>query len=661
MGTDAEESRLARLRRRLTRGSGDQANTESPPADPGPTQGGEPPFPEGPPPSPLKPLFTLEPSEEEEKEEEPKRSSELAFRARTRLRAAGYWLREKGQVAWKGLKRGGAETAAGGRAAGKWWSGRSRGTKIRVGAVAGIVVLYLVLKFLPVPGVPCEVSAARECAPANDTIAYVPRDAVLYAHLTVNGDSHQWDREQDLAKQLPSFTALLQSDTRALSGRAGSAVDLSRDVLPWVKDDIALLGVPGPRGSTPEAYIAGVGDDAEANRFLNGLAPSGQPTLSTVGDASLSVYAGGFATARSGGQALFGSEAAVRAALAAKAGQLPRLEGSDQDSARDQLPDVRFAEVYLSRAGVQRLLPPDATGASQLDTFVDYGATSGMAAGARARDDGVQINLVSDRDPRLEQRSPTVFASLPQFEPGLADEAGPRALGYIGVGELGPAINKALETAGQGAQGLAGSLRALAQNLQREAGVDPLKDLLPALGGQAALVAEPTAAAPYATLIVDDVDEGKATDALASLQAPLLRSLSAGQAQIPSFQSRDIDGIQVRSVQISPSIDLSYAVFDGKLVISTQPQGISQVRSSGDDLAGTSAFQDATDRLPDRVSALVFLNLNEVLGLAQRAGLAENPLYASLSEDISRVGSLGLAVNGSEDELQSELFLAIHD
>jgi len=284
-----------------------------------------------------------------------------------------------------------------------------------------------------------------------------------------------------------------------------------------------------------------------------------------------------------------------------------------------------------------------------------------MAAGARARDDGVQINLVSDLDPRLEQRSPTVFASLPQFEPGLADEAGPRALGYIGVGELGPAINKALETAGQGAQGLAGSLRALAQSLQREAGVDPLKDLLPALGGQAALVAEPTAAAPYATLIVDDVDEGAATDVLASLQAPLLRSLSAGQAQIPSFQSRDIDGIQVRSVQISPSIDLSYAVFDGKLVISTQPQGISQVRSSGDDLAGTSAFQDATDRLPDRVSALVFLNLNEVLGLAQRAGLAENPLYASLSEDISRVGSLGLAVNGSEDELQSELFLAIHD
>jgi hypothetical protein len=243
----------------------------------------------------------------------------------------------------------------------------------------------------------------------------------------------------------------------------------------------------------------------------------------------------------------------------------------------------------------------------------------------------------------------------------LAGEAGPRALGYIGVGDLGPAINNALATAGASAQGLAGSLRGLAQRLQQEAGVDPLKDLLPALGGQAALVAEPTAAAPYATLIVDDVDEDKANEALAGLQAPLLRSLSTGGAQVPSFQTQEIDGVPVHSVQISPSIDLSYATFDGKLVISTQPQGVSQVLSSGDNLAGTSAYKDATNRLPDRVSALVFLNLDEVLGLAQRAGLAENPLYASLSEDISRVGSLGLAVTGAEHELQSDLFLAIHD
>ena len=154
------------------------------------------------------------------------------------------------------------------------------------------------------------------------------------------------------------------------------------------------------------------------------------------------------------------------------------------------------------------------------------------------------MNLVSELDPKLEQRSPTVFASLPRFEPGLADEAGPRALGYIGVGDLGPAINKALATAGAGAQGLAGSLRGLAQSLQQQAGVDPLKDLLPALGGQAALVAEPTSGAPYASLIVDGVDEKKAGDALASLQRPsaaLASDRRAAGAELPDQGDRRRD------------------------------------------------------------------------------------------------------------------------
>jgi Protein of unknown function (DUF3352) len=586
--------------------------------------------------------------------EEPKRSRDLLFRAKTRLRAIGYWLREKGQVAWRGLKQAGGATAA-------WWSRRSRGTRMRIFAAAGVVVLYLVVKFAPVPGVPCEISAAKECAPSNETIAYVPQNAVLYAHLTVNSDSHQWELTQDLRDALPNFTALLQSDTSDLAGPAGKPIDLSRDVLPWAKDDLALLGVPGPNKTTPEAYITGVGDSTKANEFAASLSPGGKSKQSELGDATLTVYSNGVATARSGGQLVFGALGAVRAALAAKSGQLPELEGSGQNTARDELPDVRLAEVYLSRLGVQRFLVGRQGGATQLDTFVDYGATSGMAASARARDDGVEVNVVSELDSKLEQQSPTVFATLPRFDPGLADEAGPRALGYVGVGDLGPAITTALVTAGAGAQGLAGSLRGLARRLQQQAGVDPLKDLLPALGGQAALVAEPTNAAPYASLIVDDVDEKQAGDALAALQRPLLKSLRTGGPQVPSFQSREIDDVTVHSVQISPDVDLSYAIFDGKLVISTRPEGIAQVRSSGDTLADSTDYQRAVDRLPDRISALVFVNLDEVFGLAQRAGLAENPLYASLGEDISHVQSLGLAVRGSEDELRSELFLAIDE
>jgi hypothetical protein len=648
---EGKESPFARLRRKLSPG-GEQppAPPESrPPTPPGPFMPETPPE-EKPETPPRKPLFSLEPPEEERK---PGRASELAFRARTRLRAIGYWLREKGQIGWRRLKRAGASTAF-------WWSKRSRGTKVQIGAVAGVLLLYLIVKFLPVPGVPCEVSAAKECAPTNHTIAYVPANTVLYAHMTVNSDSHQWELAQDLGERLPNLTGLLESDTRALSIGGSNPINLSEQVLPWAEDDLTLIGVTGPGKSVVEAYVVGVGDEAKADQFLTSASPGGKSKQSEVDGGTLTVYPSGFAAGRFGGQAMFGNVTAVRAALDTNTGKVPELTGSEVGSPLDALPDVRLAEVYLSRTGVQRLLGGGQEGATQLDTFVDYGATTGMAASLRARDDGVEIHLDSRLDPKLEERSPTVFASLPEFEPALAGEAGPRALGYVGIGDLGPAINDTLATAGAGAQGLAGSLRGLAQRLQQEAGVDPLKDLLPALGGQAALVAEPTGGVPYASLIVDGVDEEEANDALASLQGPLLRSLSAG-GQVPSFQTREIDGVPVHSVQISPSVELSYAIFDGKLVISTRPEGISQVRSSGDHLAGTGSYENATDLLPDRVSALVFLNLNEVLGLAQQAGLAENPLYASLSEDISRVGSLGLAVRGSDEELQSELFLAIHD
>jgi len=51
-----------------------------------------------------------------------------------------------------------------------------------------------------------------------------------------------------------------------------------------------------------------------------------------------------------------------------------------------------------------------------------------MAVSLRARDDGVEFNLVSDLDQKLELQSRTVFASLPRSS-RPADEASPDALG----------------------------------------------------------------------------------------------------------------------------------------------------------------------------------------------------------------------------------------
>jgi hypothetical protein len=587
----------------------------------------------------------------------PKPPRDLWFRFTTRLRAIGYGARELGQRVWRVVKGVGRWLWKSARDWRDWWLERSGATRVRILAVAAVVALYAVVKFAPVPGVPCQISAAKECAPPDDAIAFVPADAVLYAHLTLDSDSHQYELVNDLREELPDVANLFQQATAALPTQAANPVDIGAGILPWARQDLALMQVPGPGKSSPQAYIVGVEHREAADQFLAGLVPPRKGQPADQNGSPLTVYPDGFATAYSGEQLLFGSETAVRVGLDTKAGRAPALDASDEDAARDELPEVRFAEVFMSRAGVERTLAGRQGGATQLETFVDYGATVGFAASATAKDDGIEVNVVSKLDPGLLERSPTFFANLPEFEPGLTGEAGESALGYIGVGDVGPTLTRLLAAAGTQGQGLAGSLQALAQRLQQEAGVDPLRDLLPAFGGQAALIAEPTDGIPYASLIVDGVDEEKAATALTSLQKPLLRAIGP-QFGSASFEQSEEDGVTVSSVRVSPTVNLSYAVFDGMLVVSTDPAGVAQVRSGEGGLAGSGAFEAATDSLPDEVSALVFLNLDELLGLAAQAGLAEDPLFASLSDDLSRVGSVGLAVNAGDDQLKSELFLA---
>ena len=583
-----------------------------------------------------------------------KRLGDLWFRVSTRFRALGYGIREKAQQAGRLARR------AGGFLVGLW-TDRSRGGKLRIGAVALVLAIYAVVKFAPIEGIPCEVSAAHECAPPNETVDLVPADALLYAHFTLDEDSTQFERASDALDELSDLRTILAAELPgAIPAPSGATIDPEADVLPWAERDLALALLPGGQGAANPVLIAGVDDREAADAFIAKVAPSGaEPTEEKQGDATLDVYAGGFATAYVGENLLAGDEPAVRAALDAESGKIPALEDGEQSASRDELPDARFAEVYLSRQGVQQLLSGRGGAAGQLETFVDYGATSGMAAAAVAREDGIEVELVSDLDPKLTEQSPSFFSQLPDFEPGLADDAGGRAIGYVGVGELGPSLNDLLAGAGKGATGLPASLQSLATQLETEVGVNPLRDVLPVLGGEAALVAEPTDGVPFASLIVDDVDEDEAAESLAALQKPLLTSLRGGGGQVPSFTESEVDGVTVRSIQLSPTVNLSYALFDGRLVISTDPAGVEQVRTDADSLADSGPFERVDDHLPDEVSALVFLNLDELFGQVTRTDLVEDPFFANLSVLFDNASAMGLAVNGEGDRVTTDLFLAL--
>ncbi|MFN2612912.1 MAG: hypothetical protein ABR536_06035, partial [Solirubrobacterales bacterium] len=104
---------------------------------------------------------------------------DIRFRATTRVKAVGYGTREQ---AWK-LSRGAERQVE--KPVRDFWGRRQPRTRGIVVGVAALVLAVSVVLHTPFPGVPCQVSRVKECAPTDHTLSMVPADALLYSHLAL--------------------------------------------------------------------------------------------------------------------------------------------------------------------------------------------------------------------------------------------------------------------------------------------------------------------------------------------------------------------------------------------------------------------------------------------------------------------------------------------
>ena len=209
-------------------------------------------------------------------------------------------------------------------------------------------------------------------------------------------------------------------------------------------------------------------------------------------------------------------------------------------------------------------------------------------------------------------------------------------------------------------------------------GVDLGADLLPSLGGEAAFALEPSAGAggganqatppsagslagsetPFLLFLGKGVDEKRAGTALAGLEAPLAKALSSG-SQAPTFRKHRVGGVTAHSLPLSNTVDLTYAIVESALVIATDPAGVQQVASGGDRLGDEDLYGQATGGLPGSVSMLGYVNLRDVVALAERAGLAQDPAYTTFAAEIHKLEALGLGVQSSASQLATDLRLVV--
>ncbi len=189
-------------------------------------------------------------------------------------------------------------------------------------------------------------------------------------------------------------------------------------------------------------------------------------------------------------------------------------------------------------------------------------------------------------------------------------------------------------------------------------GAPPAEEVAPAPLDPEGVVA--ATGIPYLTFIGTQVDTDATTEALAKLQAPLAQAFAAGASgQAPTFEQGEIDGIPINSASISPAVDLTYAIIDDTLVVATQPDGIARLAAGPGGLNEAPPFEQSTAGFPEEPALLLYLNLRELIALAEGAGLASDPAYSLLSGEIGQLPSAALAVERGETELDTQLRVSL--
>jgi hypothetical protein len=580
---------------------------------------------------------------------------DLRYAIRRRVRRGRYVLEDASYAARRSVRR----ATSGARGS---WSGFTLRTRYRIAGALVVLALVAAIALIAVPDLPCGWPGGGECAPDDEAITLVPGDSTAYVHVVTARSAEQYEQAEALAERFPT---VIQQVVDRLPTPRGASFDYQRDVAPWLGGEAALALVPAGGGKPRTTVLLEVADERGASRFVERIAGRDPETESHDG-VEVRLARGGVAVAVVGGFVVAGPEAQVRRVIDTEAGGHPLGDSESANEVLDALPELRLAELYVSEDGADELLAPGSPLGS-LEAFVNAEATVGAGAAVVAKDDALELEIHSALDPERAENAPGFFAAFPSFEPALAGELSEGALSYLALGDPERSIADLLGQATAEAPAIAAGFEDVVKRVRKAGGVNLERQVLPLLTSQAAVAVEPTraggaaiAGVPFVSLIVDDVDEERARRALAELQVPIAKALDPSTSlQAPVFKQEEIDGVEARSLRISPAVELTYAIVDGRLVISTDPEGVRRVAGGDGSLDDSDRFEDATEGLPDDVSALLYLNLGGLLGLAEQAGLGEDPAYALFAEEFRKLEGLGLAVRSGEDEIDTTIRVSV--
>lgn len=563
-----------------------------------------------------------------------------------------------------------------GRRAAEGWESLPPVTRRRIGAAAGVVAVGALLALVVWPNLPCSFPGGDECAPGDEAIDIVPAGSLAYVHANLDPETEQYAQALAIAARTPRVTGELAG--RVLTqfiGAPGTRSDFGQDIQPWFGGEVGLAQVPGESGAEQIQLLEA--DDGDGAREYTERIAKGELTSTEHEGVEVREDEGGLASALVDGFLVLGSGSGVRSVIDVATG----AEGSEAlagdevaSDALDALPESRLAEVYLSAEGIDSYLEPANGPLSPLEPFVDSAASQGAALSLSGEADGFALASRSVLDPERSEGSSGFFSAFEDFDPELPAELAPDTLAYFGLGQASETVDTLVAQATVRAPGIASGFSELIERLRTAAGVDISKDLLPALGGEGAFAVVPRPEAPeedlaappaggsvpYLEFLAADVDEEAALEALARLQGPLAEAVDPSLGGT-GFEQDAIGDVTAQILRLPAGAEFAYAAADDQLVVANDTAPIGRLGTDEAGLAGTEAYQAATDGLREEPAFITYLDLAGLLSYAERSGLAQDTAYGAFATDLRLLRTFALTVETDEDELATDARLRISE
>jgi hypothetical protein len=455
----------------------------------------------------------------------------------------------------------------------------------------------------------------------------VTSGALAYVAVDSDLDSSQWRKLDALLKKFPARDRLLTKIDDAL---AEKQLDFNRDVKPALGPEIDLAVEAGSSAQDiAYAYLWKPDSMEKAKALVSKLDDSSPPSATRVVDGWLVV---------SDKQEMI--DRVLKGSGAALADDAKFVE------ATAKLPDDAVVKAYANGRQLANLVDAIFGGGAQTTAFGGSSSQFGLdkldwlAGALTPKDEG----LAFEGDIRGTNGTP--FA-LEQYESKLISGVPADAIAFLSFhGKPGFDPFTQARKNPMFDEGLRQVEQMLGMSLER---------VFALFEHETAFYVRRGPGLPEFSLVLEAPDTEQA---LTTIDRLADRVAALTQARVGSETG---NGVDVKTLTYGP-VTLHWAGFDGRVLLTTAPTGISDYRASGDKLADSSSFKDALDAAgaPSSNGGLVYVNLADAVQLIENyAGLAEGKLPADVRENLKPLRSFVAYGSSTADMTKLDAFLAV--